>query len=186
MRSVVQTARTTVLENPLSKIALVAGAGGIIGKALLEELARTPDWQGLALSRSKGDLVADLSNADETRQALTAAGAVTHVFYAAYGPGGGLAEEDTRNAAMLRNLLDGLEAVGAPLQRVILYQGAKVYGVHLGPVTTPFYEDENPRPIGPNFYSRRSASCNGVAPRAVPSGRSCARTWWSVTPPETR
>ena len=63
-----------------------------------------------------------------------------------------MAEEDERNSAMLRNLLDGLEAASAPLKRVVLYQGAKVYGVHLGPVTTPFYEDENPRPIGPNFY----------------------------------
>jgi nucleoside-diphosphate-sugar epimerase len=136
----------------LSRIALVAGAGGIIGKALLEEIARKPDWRGIALSRSHGDVIADLGDAEATRTALAGARDVTHVFYAAYGPGGGLAEEDRRNAAMLRNLLDGLDAVGAPVERVVLYQGAKVYGVHLGPVTTPFYEDENPRPIGPNFY----------------------------------
>lgn len=136
----------------MTKIALVAGAGGIIGKALLEEIGRTPGWQGLALSRRAGDIVADLNDAEATRTALAGARNVTHVFYAAYGPGGGLAEEDKRNSAMMRNLLDGLEAVGAPVERVVLYQGAKVYGVHLGPVTTPFYEDENPRPIGPNFY----------------------------------
>jgi hypothetical protein len=111
---------------------------------------------------------------------------------------------------MLRNLLDGLDAVGAPLERVVLYQGAKVYGVHLGPVpaprapaarrrrparrggcaasrrsadplrrgsdaararrrTAPFYEDENPRHIGPNFYFtqedvlRRRAERGGAA-----------------------
>jgi len=136
----------------LTKIALVAGAGGIIGKALLEEIARTPGWQGLALSRRAGDIVADLNDAEATRTALAGARGVTHVFYAAYGSGGGLAEEDKRNSAMMRNLLDGLQAVGASVERVVLYQGAKVYGVHLGPVTTPFYEDENPRPIGPNFY----------------------------------
>jgi nucleoside-diphosphate-sugar epimerase len=136
----------------LTNIALVAGAGGIIGKALLEEIARTAGWQGIALSRSKGDIVADLTDVEASRAALSGAGDVTHVFYAAYGPGGGLAEEDRRNSAMLRNLLDGLEAAAAPVKRVVLYQGAKVYGVHLGPVTTPFYEDENPRPIGPNFY----------------------------------
>jgi nucleoside-diphosphate-sugar epimerase len=136
----------------LSNIALVVGAGGIIGKALLEEIDRTPDWRGVAVSRSKGDIVANLGDAAATRTALAGARDVTHVFYAAYAPGGGLAQEDERNSAMLRNLLDGLNAVGAPVQRVVLYQGAKVYGVHLGPVTTPFYEDENPRPIGPNFY----------------------------------
>jgi nucleoside-diphosphate-sugar epimerase len=136
----------------LSKIALVAGAGGIIGKALLEEIARTAGWSGLALSRSHGDVIADLGDAEATRAALASARDVSHLFYAAYGPGGGLGEEDRRNAAMLRNLLDALEAAGSRLRRVVLYQGAKVYGVHLGPVTTPFYEDENPRPIGPNFY----------------------------------
>ena len=136
----------------LTNVALVAGAGGIIGKALLEEIAQTAGWRGLALSRSGGDIIADLSDAAATRTALASAREVTHVFYAAYGPGGGLAEEDRRNSAMLRNLLDGLEAVDAPIERVVLYQGAKVYGVHLGPVMSPFYEDESPRPIGPNFY----------------------------------
>lgn len=132
--------------------ALVAGANGIIGKALLEELSGASEWEGRGLSRSHGDIRADLTDALQTRQALEAAADTTHLFYAAYGSGGGLAEEDTRNAVMLRNLLDGLKHVGAPLKRVVLYQGAKVYGVHLGPVSTPFYEDENPRPIGPNFY----------------------------------
>ncbi len=136
----------------MSRVALVAGAGGIIGKALLEEIARTPGWRGLALSRQGGDVSADLTDGEATRSALQAAREATHLFYAAYKPGGGLAEEDRINSAMLRHLLDGLKAVGAPLERVVLYQGAKVYGVHLGPVSSPFYEDDNPRPIGPNFY----------------------------------
>ena len=154
---------------PASRVALVAGAGGIIGKALLEEIARSPGWRGLALSRQGGDVSADLTDASATRTALAAARDATHLFYAAYKPGGGLAEEDTVNSAMLRNLLDGLAAVGAPLERVVLYQGAKVYGVHLGPVPSPFYEDDNPRPIGPNFYFsqetelRRRAEAGGPA-----------------------
>jgi nucleoside-diphosphate-sugar epimerase len=160
----------------LTKVALVAGAGGIIGKALLEEIDRTPDWRGVALSRSRGDIVADLGDAQATRAALAAARNVTHVFYAAYGPGGGLAEEDRRNSAMLRNLLDGLEAVGAPIKRVVLYQGAKVYGVHLGPVPTPFYEDENPRPIGPNFYFTQQ--------RELQQRRAAGGPEWSILRPD--
>jgi nucleoside-diphosphate-sugar epimerase len=160
----------------LTNVALVAGAGGIIGKALLEEIAQTPGWRGLALSRSKGDIVADLSDAAATRRALADAREVTHVFYAAYGPGGGLAEEDRRNSAMLRNLLDGLEAVDAPVERVVLYQGAKVYGVHLGPVTTPFYEDENPRPIGPNFYFTQE--------RELQRRRAAGGPEWSILRPD--
>jgi nucleoside-diphosphate-sugar epimerase len=160
----------------LINVALVAGAGGIIGKALLEEIARTPGWRGLALSRSKGDIVADLSDAEASRAALMSAREVTHVFYAAYGPGGGLAEEDQRNSAMLRNLLDGLEAIDAPVERVVLYQGAKVYGVHLGPVTTPFYEDENPRPIGPNFYFPQE--------RELQRRRAAGGPEWSILRPD--
>ena len=136
----------------MSRVALVAGAGGIIGKALMEEIDRASDWRGLALSRSGGDVSADLTDAAATRTALEAARETTHLFYAAYKPGGALAEEDQVNSAMLRNLLDGLAAVDAKLERVVLYQGAKVYGVHLGTVPSPFYEDDNPRPIGPNFY----------------------------------
>ena len=152
----------------MSRVALVAGAGGIIGKALLEEIARAPDWRGLALSRQGSDVSADLTDAAATRTAMNAARETTHLFYAAYKPGGGLAEEDRINSAMLRNLLDGLRAVGAPLERVVLYQGAKVYGVHLGPVSSPFYEDANPRPVGPNFYFsqedelRRRADAGGA------------------------
>jgi nucleoside-diphosphate-sugar epimerase len=73
------------------------------------------------------------------------------------------------NGAMLRNLLDGLEAAGAPLERVVLYQGAKVYGVHLGPVPSPFYEDDNPRHIGPNFYFTQEDELRARAARGGPA-----------------
>lgn len=153
--------------------ALVAGANGIIGKALMQELAAADGWHARALSRrphgSSGDIAADLTDPHTTRAALAQARDTTHVFYAALAPHPSLAEEDRVNGAMLRNLLDGLDAVGAPLERVVLYQGAKVYGVHLGPVPAPFYEDENPRHIGPNFYFtqedllRRRAERGGAA-----------------------
>ncbi len=153
--------------------ALVAGANGIIGKALMQELAAADGWHARALSRrphgSSGDIAADLTDPHTTRAALAQARDTTHLFYAALAPHPSLAEEDRLNGAMLRNLLDGLDAVGAPLERVVLYQGAKVYGVHLGSVPAPFYEDENPRHIGPNFYFtqedvlRRRAERGGAA-----------------------
>jgi nucleoside-diphosphate-sugar epimerase len=138
------------------RIALVAGANGIIGKALMEEIARSPGWRGRALSRrphgSDGAIAADLLDRQGTFAALKAAKDTTHLFYAALSPQPSLAEEDQVNGSMLRNLLDGLQAAGAPIERVVLYQGAKVYGIHLGPVPSPFYEDDNPRHLGPNFY----------------------------------
>ncbi|MFF2324158.1 SDR family oxidoreductase [Agrobacterium sp. NPDC058088] len=139
-----------------NKVALVVGATGIIGTALVQTLLSAPGWNVRALSRQPvsdvSTIGADLSDPSALKAALAAARDTTHVFYAALAPRPTLADENAVNGAMLRNLLDGLYAVGAPLRRIVLYQGAKVYGVHLGRVPSPFYEDENPRHMGPNFY----------------------------------
>jgi nucleoside-diphosphate-sugar epimerase len=144
------------------RIALVAGANGIIGKALMEELGRSAaGWQVRALGRrpfaGQQSVSCDLLDGPATVAALAGAADTTHLFYAALTPGRDLADEDARNGAMLRNVLDGLEDAGAPLRRVVLYQGAKIYGVHLGPVASPFYEDDNPPHLGPNFYQTQEA-----------------------------
>jgi len=135
--------------------ALVVGASGIIGNALVRELKGRPDWKVRAMPRTFVDGVetikVDLTDAQATAQALGSARDTTHVFYAALKSGTDLLDEERINGGMLRNLLDGLKQVGAPLQRVVHYQGAKVYGVHLGPVQAPFYEDD-PRHMTPNFY----------------------------------
>jgi nucleoside-diphosphate-sugar epimerase len=135
--------------------ALVVGASGIIGNAVVRELQGRPDWQVRALPRTFVEGVetikADLLDAEATARALESARDTTHVFYAALKSGTDLLDEERINGGMLRNLLDGLKSVGAPLQRVVHYQGAKVYGVHLGPTQAPFYEDD-PRHLSPNFY----------------------------------
>jgi nucleoside-diphosphate-sugar epimerase len=138
-------------------VALVAGANGIIGDALLRELDQMPGVVARALSRSENragrqTIVADLLDAGATARALKGAADTTHVFYAALLPKPSVVEEDRVNTAMLRNLLDGLKAAGAALKRVVLYQGGKVYGVHLGKVIAPFYEDDDIRVMGPHFY----------------------------------
>jgi nucleoside-diphosphate-sugar epimerase len=139
-----------------ANVALVVGASGIIGHAVVEALRDDQHWKVRALRRSfvpeVETLEVDLTDAAATREALAKAGDTTHVFYAALRPDANLGREAEINGAMLRNLLDGLKAAGAPLKRVVHYQGAKVYGVHLGPSTAPFYEDETPRHVGPNFY----------------------------------
>lgn len=163
-----------------TRTALVAGANGIIGKALMHELTASKGWRARALSRrphgSSQAIAADLTDPDATRAALAQAHDITHLFYAALAPQPSLADEDRVNGSMLRNLLDGLEAAGAPLERVVLYQGAKVYGVHLGPVPAPFYEDENPRHIGPNFYFSQEDELRGRADRGGAA--------WSILRPD--
>jgi nucleoside-diphosphate-sugar epimerase len=153
------------------KVALVAGATGIIGKGLLDALEGAPGWRARALSRSKLDgentLQVDLGDPATATEALRAASDTTHLYYAAYLPQPDLAAEVAVNGPMLETLLDGLRAASAPLRRVVLYQGAKVYGVHLGVVPAPFYEDDTPRHLPPNFYYtqedtlRRRASEDG-------------------------
>ncbi|MDP9097342.1 MAG: SDR family oxidoreductase [Pseudomonadota bacterium] len=137
------------------KVALVAGASGIIGSGVVDALAGQPEWTTrLLASRTiagQETVAVDLLDAAAAVTALKAAADTTHLFYAAYKPQPDFAAEVSANGSMLENLLDGLRAAGAPLERVVLYQGAKVYGVHLGPVHAPFYEDDL-RHIPPNFY----------------------------------
>ncbi len=140
--------------NP-ARQALVAGASGIIGAGLVDALHAAPGWESAllatrALPHARA-IAADLLDAKGLARTLEAATGTTHLFYAAYRAQPDFASEVAVNGPMLENLLDGLKQVGAPLQRVVLYQGAKVYGVHLGPVQAPFFED-TPRHMPPNFY----------------------------------
>ncbi|WP_260600317.1 SDR family oxidoreductase [Sphingomonas endolithica] len=148
--------------------ALVAGAGGIIGDAVVREL-KGNDWtvRGLARRPTRGGSIqADLTDAEATAAALRNAKDTTHVFYAALAPDADLATEATRNAAMLGNLLNGLEAAGAPLQRVIIYQGFKIYGIHLGAhVPTPARESDPPH-MPPNLYRAQEAELRDRAARS--------------------
>jgi nucleoside-diphosphate-sugar epimerase len=138
------------------KQALVVGASGIIGSAVVEALMADPQWHVRASRRSLNPDVAaidfDLTNAASTLAALADTSDITHVFYAAYRPDSNALIEARTNAAMLRHVLDALKSAGAKVQRVVLYQGAKVYGGHLGgPVPTPFYEDAT-RHLAANLY----------------------------------
>src|SRR3954470_107890 len=149
--------------------ALVAGAAGIIGHALLHELNHS-GWKVRGLSRRRlpdhRSIQAELTDADATAAALQAAADTTHVFYAALAPDPDLATEAARNSAMLGNLLDGLEAAGAPLQRVIIYQGFKIYGIHLGAkVPTPARESDPPH-MPPNLYMAQEAELRERASRS--------------------
>lgn len=141
------------------KIALVAGGLGIVGRAVTARLDALEDWAVVALSRRAPDfesgarfLSVDLADRADCRAKLADLEDVTHVFYTALAPGPSLAEEARLNTAMLVNLVETLEAGGAPgLRHIQLMQGSKWYGNHLGPYKTPAREDD-PRTLAPNFY----------------------------------
>ena len=113
----------------------------------------------------------DLTNLDAVTAALRPADDTTHLFYAALSPDPNLSVEDERNGQMLGNLLDSLNTVGAPLRRVISYEGFKIYGIHLGAnVRTPARESDPPH-MPPNIY---------LSQRAQLRKRASAASWDNV------
>lgn len=139
--------------------ALVVGASGITGSALVDQLSRD-GWEVSALSRRASStgtvrgLAADLRDPESLRTALVDE-RPTHVFFTAWQRQPTEAENIAVNGAMVRDLLAALGH--APLRHVALVTGLKHY---LGPFEayaagempdTPFHEEE-PRLDTPNFY----------------------------------
>ena len=140
------------------KTALIIGATGVIGKTLTQWLGAKDDWSVIAVSRREPDydfagthVSADLFDRADCEATLGALPDVTHLYYAAYTDRPSWAEQCAPNVEMFENALASVEDGGAPLRRVILMQGTKYYGCHLGPFKTPAREDD-PRHLPPNFY----------------------------------
>ena len=130
-----------------SKVALVAGASGIVGSQLATTLLQH-SWQVIGLSSqtptrsSDFPMVhVDLLNPTHSAQALQPLNTVTHIFYSAWKNAANWAEMVEPNVAMLRHLVSEIAQV-APLQMVSLMQGYKVYGAHLGRFKTPARESD--------------------------------------------
>ena len=129
------------------KVALVAGASGIVGSQLVKTLKQN-SWEVIGLSRhtsSHADSIpivtVDLLDAQNSNHALRSLENVTHIFYSAWLNSANWTEMVEPNVTMLRNLVTNIEQV-APLQTVSLMQGYKVYGAHLGPFKTPARESD--------------------------------------------
>ncbi len=86
------------------------------------------------------------------------------------------------NGAMLRHLLDGLEAAGAPLERVVLYQGREGLRRPSRSGAVAVLRGREPAPYRPNFYfftqEDELRARAAAPPAAVRISRSCDRTWW--------
>lgn len=142
------------------RLALVVGATGIGGSALVDQLS-TEGWDVLALSRRLGAeragvrwISADLQSPADLDRVL-ANERPTHVFFTAWARQATEQQNIEVNGGMVRDLLAALRP--APVQHVSLVTGLKHY---LGPFETygqgempdtPFHEDEE-RLDSPNFY----------------------------------
>ena len=153
-------APTPVRTPPEGAHALVVGATGIAGSALVEQLVAA-GWQTTGLSRRPvetagvGHVAADLTSRDSLQQALGDL-RPTHVFITAWSRQDTEAENIRVNGGMVRDLLAVLGPQGT-LQHVTLVTGLKhylgpfeAYGVGVLP-DTPFLEDAERRPVE-NFY----------------------------------
>ncbi|MDE1172762.1 MAG: SDR family oxidoreductase [Parvibaculaceae bacterium] len=140
------------------KTAVVSGGLGVIGRNLVDHLTATGDWDVIALSRRAPDFETparfvsiDLLDPASTLETIRTLGPIDYVFHAAYQEHADPAAQVEANTAMLRNLVTAVETASPSLERVVLYEGAKYYGVHLGAFPTPALEDDA-RHMPPNFY----------------------------------
>lgn len=157
---------------------IVAGALGVVGRAVVERFAGRAGIEVVALSRRQPDfapeatwIAADLCDRDATAAALAPHCDATHLVYAAVMEQPDLlrgwrdAGNAARNTGMLRNTLDALAA--APMQHITLLQGTKAYGVHTGrPMRVPAREQDAVRDPT-NFYFQQE---DLVAARAAQAG----------------
>jgi nucleoside-diphosphate-sugar epimerase len=137
---------------------LVIGATGMIGRYFTNHAKSLEGWNTVGVSRRKPDGVADeewlavdLLDREAAVSAIRTRPDITDVLYAGYVHGNGWQTETEANTALLANALDGLSEAKTNLNRIVLMQGQKYYGSHLGPFKTPSREDD-PRHIPPNFY----------------------------------
>jgi len=143
--------------NEKKNTAVIAGALGVAGRALIDHLEEQGNWNIIGLSRrlpnfktSARFISVDLESSVQCAEKLQNIGGVTHVFFAAFSPQLSFEAEVTPNLAMLKNLVTHVESLGE-LQHVCLVHGSKWYGNHLGPFKTPSREND-PRHMPPNFY----------------------------------
>lgn len=169
-----------------TKIALIVGASGIVGRNLATHLRTLPDWSVYGLARKPPaidgvrPLAADLLDPASLQRALQTI-RPTHVFLSTWMRQPTEAQNIVVNSAMVRNLLAAVSPAGS-VQHVALVTGLKHY---LGPFeaygkgtlpATPFRESQ-PRLDIENFYYAQEDEVFAAATR---DGFS-----WSVHRPHT-
>lgn len=149
----------------MAEHALIAGASGVVGFAVLRHLAARGEATVTALSRrppldacGARHLALDLADATACRALARELRDVTHLVYAALHERPGLyggwldAGQIDTNRRMFANLLDPLCEHARGLRHVTLLQGTKAYGVHVRPIPLPAREDRDEARDVPNFY----------------------------------
>lgn len=146
------------------KTMLIVGASGLVGSAAIRKFSILDDWHVLGASRRNPTIEADfdfirlnLDDREAVVRMMPRLRNVTHVIYAALFElpdlvaGWSCAQQMNTNQRMLENLFEPLLKQARGLQQVILLQGGKAYGAHLGKMRVPGRE-RSPRVEHANFY----------------------------------
>ncbi|CAL5225443.1 g8261 [Coccomyxa viridis] len=148
-----------------SKVALVTGASGIQGLSLLKAFSKQDDWSAIyavarsdiPLSSKTHKLALDLDDKEALRKSLEGdiGRSVTHVFHLAFS--GDTTNVDQTTFVWMKNVVEILEELEAPLVHVYFTQGQKYYGVHMGnwDIADVPWKDEpltGNRHLSANFY----------------------------------
>ena len=155
--------------------ALVVGASGTAGSYIGAALRGQSAWDVVELGRRSGNIRADLLDRQALVQALGPAADVTHAFFVARLAAPTLEREIEDNVAALTHLLDALQEVRSPLKRLVLMEGTKWYGSHLGSYPVPAVESG--RSPTPYYYH---AQQDALAQRAADGGFA-----WTALRPHT-
>ena len=165
------------------KCAVVAGATGVVGRALMSHLRELDGWRAIGLCRRPPEdtqgqryISVDLLDGDSCRAALAGLEDASHAFFAGFVDRPSIAELVAPNRDMLVHFVEALDGVSDRLDRIVLVEGTKWYGAHLGPFKTPAREDD-PRCMPPMFYHDQEDYL---------AGRSQGRPWsWAALRPQT-
>ncbi|MBT2271364.1 NAD-dependent epimerase/dehydratase family protein [Rhodococcus qingshengii] len=145
---------------------VIAGATGLVGNAVIEQIGGRTGVEIIGLSRRGRDdangvryVGVDLTRPDGAQSITGDLTGATHLVFAAVDerPDGlldawrGATDHAATNGSMLGGLLDVLSRVAPDLEHIVLLHGTKAYGTHLGALDVPARESD-PRLLIPGFY----------------------------------
>ena len=168
---------------------LIAGAGGIVGRATLAQYAAMPGWEIIGLARRPPDTEAparfiqvDLADAADCRDKLADLRGVTHIVYAALfekpnlGQGWLEADQIAVNRAMLTNLFDAIEAAIPACAMSRCCRGRRRMACISARFRCRRRNARRATSIRTSIGRRRIFCARGSAARPGPS-QSCGRRW---------
>ena len=182
----------TTGKNALRKRAVVAGASGVSGRALVEHLVSLGDWEVIGLSRRRPNsrhlpaMLQSTCSTEPTSTVWPANWATSRTFFTR--PCSRETITSTKslpNLAMLQQLVEACERSSTRLRKVVLLEGAKWYARISAPTRRP------PKRMirgtcRPTFITIRRITSNHNPREKAGPGRLCGPRASAVSRWETR